>query len=116
MCACASAACNGATRSMHRPTVFLKTLEQFRGFFAAVANGAGPYQGLVARDGALNPPAGADDRAVVALAHAHADFGEAELCGLAHQVHCDGAGEGDRALSPAGHEVFVFEAEVGADG
>src|SRR5207245_10808397 len=45
-----------------------------------------------------------------------ADFGEAERGGLADEEHGDATGEADGALPAAGHEVFVLEAEVIADG
>src|SRR4051812_26646060 len=96
--------------------MFFEPLNELGGFFLALAYGAGPGEHFIVGGGALDAAAGADDGAVVALAHAGADFGEAELGGLADEEHGDAAGEADGALPTAGHEVLVLEAEVVADG
>src|SRR4051812_20231517 len=85
-------------QSPRRAAVFFQALDEFARLFLAFADGAGPGEDFVALDGAFDSSAGADDRAVVALAHADADFGEAELGRLADEVHRDASGEGDRAL------------------
>ena len=96
--------------------MFFEALDEFGGFFLAGAYGGIPEQGFVALDGAFDSAAGADDGAVIALAHALADLGEAEFGGLADQEHGDASGEADGSLAAAGHEVFEFQTEIGADG
>src|SRR4051794_10988475 len=106
----------GAIRwSVHRPRVFFQPLQQFGRLFFALADGAGPGEFLILMDGPLDPAAGADHRAVIPLTHPAADLGETELGRLADQEHRHAAGEADRPLAPAGHQVFVLQAEVGAD-
>src|SRR5580658_2939688 len=84
-----------------RAAVLLEPLEQFGGFLLPLAAGAGPDQRLVAMHRPLDPPAGADDGAVIALAHLLSDFGEAELGGFADQEHGHAAGQADRPLAAA---------------
>src|SRR4051812_19434105 len=93
--------------STDRPAVLFQPLDQFRRLLLALADVAVPDELLVLGDGALDAAAGADDGAVVALAHARADLGEAELRGLAHQEHRHAAGQADRPLAAAGHQVLV---------
>src|SRR5690606_21253361 len=101
--------------SILRPAVFFQALDQFNGFFLAITDAAGPHQPLVTGNGIFDAAAGADHGAVIALAHAGADLGEAQLGGLADQIHRDAAGEADGALTPAGHQIFMLEAEIFAD-
>src|SRR5262249_52961664 len=104
-----------ATPLAQRAAVFFEALDQLRRFLFAFADGAGPEQRLVLLNRPLDAAAGADHRAVVALAHAHPDLREAELGRLADQEHRHAAGERNRPLPAAGHEVLVLEAEVVAD-
>src|ERR1700677_385387 len=96
--------------------MLFQALEQLARFFLAIANTTGPEERFVASNRPFDTAAGADDGAVVTLAEALADFGEAEFGGFANQIHRDASGEADGSLAAAGHEVLEFHAEVIANG
>ncbi len=73
----------------NRPAVFFQPLDQFGSFFFTFTDAAGPTERFILGYRTFDPPAGADDGAVVALAHAVTDLGETQLGGFSHQVHGD---------------------------